>query len=155
MTDRGARLGRCVIATVVAAGSLAIAAGPAAARSGADPAATGEDGRALGLVAQQFVVGPDAPLALTVSLPPGFDPTDLDSDWSVVVTSHVPIVDRAVFDDARNGSLPRVVDSLRLSLDPPPRSRPSTSACRGNSRSPCPPSRSTTPRPRCNSPPPG
>jgi hypothetical protein len=67
MTDRGARLGRCVIATVVAAGSLAIAAGPAAARSGADPAATGEDGRALGLVAKQFVVGPDAPLALTVS----------------------------------------------------------------------------------------
>jgi hypothetical protein len=119
MTDRWARLGRCVTAAVVAAGSLAIAAGPAdAARTGDNPAAAGEDGRALGLVAQQFVVGPDAPLALTVSLPSGFDPTDLDSDWSVVVTSHVPIVDRAVFDDARAGSLPRPVDSLRLSLDP-------------------------------------
>jgi hypothetical protein len=109
MTDRGALVGRCITAAVLAAGSLATAASPAAAA---------EDGQALGLVAQQFVVGPDAPFALTVSLPSGFDPTDLDGDWSVVVTSHIPIVDRAVFDDARNGSLPRVVDSLELSLDP-------------------------------------
>jgi hypothetical protein len=111
----------------VAAGSLAIAAGPAdAARTGDNPAAAGEDGRALGLVAQQFVVGPDAPLALTVSLPPGFDPTDLDSDWSVVVTSHVPIVDRAVFDDARAGSLRGPSTACDCRSTPPPRSRPST-----------------------------
>ena len=112
MTSRATRLGRCVVAAVVV-----LAGSTAGSAAGGSVVAAPDDGRALGLVAQQFVVGPDAPLTLTVSLPTGFDPADLDSDWSVVVTSHVPIADRAVFDQARAGSLPQVVDSLRLSLD--------------------------------------
>jgi hypothetical protein len=113
MTGRATRLGRCITAAVVVmAGS---AAGSA---SGSSAVAAPEDARALGLVAHQFVVGPDAPITLTVSLPLGFDPADLDGDWSIVVTSHVPIADRAEFDEARNGRLPEAVDRLRLSLDP-------------------------------------
>lgn len=102
-----------MMAGVMMAGVLA-AGVPVTRATAAAPLST----RALGLVAQQFTVGPDASVAFTVALPTGLDPAQIDSSWSIVVTSHLPIVDRAVFDDVRDGSLPRVVDSLQLSLDP-------------------------------------
>lgn len=74
--------------------------------------------RSLGLVDQQFAVAPDAPLTLTVTLPPDVDPTEFDAAWSIVVSGHPPLLDRTRFRDALDGDVGPLTDSVRLSLDP-------------------------------------
>lgn len=114
MSRRSTPRRRVAFAASVLLVAVLAAGAPVAGATATAPLST----RALGLVAQQFTVGPDASVSFTVALPTDLDPAEIDGTWSVVVTSHLPIVDRVVFDEVREGSLPRVVDSLQLSLDP-------------------------------------
>jgi hypothetical protein len=67
---------------------------------------------ALGLVAENFNVAPDGSVDLTVSFPNGTTPPA--GDFTVTLTAFRPVATRTAVQDAINGRLPRLADSVNV-----------------------------------------
>ncbi len=68
----------------------------------------------LVLVEQPFTIGPDGTLELTTQLADTADLDGIVADGTVIVTSHRPLSTRTQVWDARDGSLPNVVDTIDI-----------------------------------------
>jgi hypothetical protein len=66
------------------------------------------------LVEQPFTIGPDGTLELTTQLADTADLDGIVADGTVIVTSHRPLSTRTQVWDARDGSLPNVVDTIDI-----------------------------------------
>lgn len=103
---------------LVAGAVLATIATSPAPMAAADPSQRAETLTSLGIVAQTFDIAPDAPLTITLQLPPDLATEAFTPDATLVVTSYGTILDRPTFLQVLDGDLQRSVDTFDLSLDP-------------------------------------
>lgn len=123
-TSRTRTLGVAFIAAVT---SLSLAPG-----GHTSPAAADTD-PPLVLIDQPFTIDPDGTLDLIVQLAGTTDLDDIVADGTVIVTSHRPLSTRTQVWDARNGSLPNVVDTIDIAPRAEQSPGPSTTATDGPS----------------------